>query len=95
MSLAPKALANSSQHWDSLERPVPLDAARGPGKTSTRMHVDGKNQALYISGTILDTISVINKAVLEKLQVTEDGVNMWRFVRYGHLIGDMDSLLAD
>ncbi|KAI1363809.1 HET-domain-containing protein [Xylaria arbuscula] len=68
-------------HWDSLERPVPIDAARGPGTTSTRMHVDIENKTLSIHGTILDTVSVINKAIFETLKVTENGVDMWRFVR--------------
>ncbi|KAI3339494.1 heterokaryon incompatibility protein-domain-containing protein [Ustulina deusta] len=67
-------------HWDNLERPVPVDAGKSPGKTSTRIQVDESSQTLNIFGTILDDISVVNNNVLEALQVTENGVNMWRFI---------------
>ncbi|KAI0966041.1 HET-domain-containing protein [Xylaria arbuscula] len=66
--------------WDKLERPVPVDAGRSPGKTSTRIEVDENSQALNIYGTILDDISVVNRTVLEALQVTESGVDVVRFI---------------
>ncbi|KAI0454993.1 HET-domain-containing protein [Xylaria acuta] len=68
-------------HWDNLERPVRVDAGRSPGKTSTRIQVDENSQTLNISGTILDDISMVNNTVFETLQVTEDGVNMARFIK--------------
>ncbi|KAI0528298.1 HET-domain-containing protein [Xylaria bambusicola] len=66
-------------HWDNLERPVALDAARGRGRTFTLIQVDEKSTALNISGIILDEISVVNSSVLETLEVTENGVDMQRF----------------
>ncbi|KAK5628910.1 hypothetical protein RRF57_004625 [Xylaria bambusicola] len=68
-------------HWDNLERPVPRDAARGLGKTLTSIQVDEKSTALNLSGTIIDDINVVNNKVLETLQVTEDGVNIQRFIQ--------------
>ncbi|KAI0803403.1 HET-domain-containing protein [Xylaria sp. FL0064] len=67
-------------HWDNLERPVPVDAGRSPGKTSTRIQVDENSQTLNIYGTILDDISAVNNQVFRTVQVTEDGVDMFRFI---------------
>ncbi|KAI1125119.1 HET-domain-containing protein [Nemania abortiva] len=67
-------------HWDSLERTVERDAARGQGITSVHMHVDESSQTLNVSGAILDDINVVNDKVLEALQVTFDGVSITRFL---------------
>ncbi|KAJ8132716.1 hypothetical protein O1611_g911 [Lasiodiplodia mahajangana] len=66
--------------WDSLERTVARDAARGIGITSAHMQVDEKNQTLRVSGVFLDDIEVVNDMVLEALQITLDGVSITRFL---------------
>ncbi|KAI0198107.1 HET-domain-containing protein [Astrocystis sublimbata] len=69
-------------HWDDLERPVPVDASRSTGPTTTRIQVDNNNnRALDIYGTILDDINVVNDSVFETLQVTDDGINSRRFLQ--------------
>ncbi|KAI0108587.1 HET-domain-containing protein, partial [Nemania sp. FL0031] len=68
-------------HWDSLERPVERDAARGRGIKSVHMQVDESSQTLHASGIILDDIEVTNDMVLEALQVTLNGVSITRFIR--------------
>ncbi|KAI0444863.1 HET-domain-containing protein [Xylaria telfairii] len=67
-------------HWDNLERSVPKEATRSPGKVSTPIRVDESNQSLEISATILDDIAVINDMIFEKLEVTSDGLSITDFI---------------
>ncbi|KAI0468342.1 HET-domain-containing protein [Xylaria cf. heliscus] len=67
-------------HWDNLERSVPREAARSPGKVSTQIRVDENSQTLEIPATILDDIGVVNDLVFEKLEVTSDGLSITDFI---------------
>ncbi|KAI0538038.1 HET-domain-containing protein [Xylaria digitata] len=67
-------------HWDNLERSVSREAARSPGKVSTRVRIDESNQTLEISATFLDVIGVVNGLIFEKLEVTSDGLSITDFI---------------
>ncbi|KAI0146898.1 HET-domain-containing protein [Xylariaceae sp. FL1272] len=68
-------------HWDSLERTVPVDAGRTPGKTTTVFQLSENSSTIQVRGRMIDEISAVNGEVLERLQVTESGVDIMRFVK--------------